>query len=61
MSFSHLLLTQEEPLELWEIEHLQNWLAVLEADVNIFGPTPEDENTMNAIKKRLEKEANGKA
>lgn len=52
---SHLegLLTSTVPLEPHERGDLQAWLAVLEGDVELFGPTAEDVAMMSAIRRRL--------
>lgn len=54
-SYLQRLLTQAEPLEADELVSLRDWLAVLEDDVEMFGPTPDDERRMTAIKARIDR------
>lgn len=56
MSYRENLLTQKEPLEQHEISDLKEWLETLEGDVEMFGPTAEDETRIAAIKARIAKE-----
>ncbi|BAQ16947.1 hypothetical protein [Methyloceanibacter caenitepidi] len=53
MSYLQSILTKAEPLSSFERDELVGWLEVLEADVAMFGVAPEDEQRMDAIRKRL--------
>jgi len=52
MEMEHLL-DQIEPLDNYEIKMLEDWLAVLESDCDLFGETPSDTHRMNRIRNRL--------
>lgn len=53
--FSRLgnLLSQERPLERDEIAALEQWLAVLNEDVSLYGETPEDRERIARIEAKL--------
>lgn len=50
------LVQKEGPLDVVELNMLEETLDMLKSDVEIFGPTGEDEQRIAAIEARLEKE-----